>query len=115
MLYIAFSSRSHKLYAQILCRKYRHCAPVLMTDNKCIIYQFIKRGQIAQISIRPDDINILKHYGWKFVKYDTKFAPTIALKTKPWTCVQFTKQSIGIRKITIQTPDALLRYLNRKK
>lgn len=115
MLYIAFSSRSHKLYAQILCRKYRHCAPVLMTANKCIIYQFIKRGQIAQISIRPSDINILKHYGWKFIKYDAKFAPTIVLKTKPWTCVQFTKQSIGIRKITIQTPDALLRYLNCKK
>ena len=115
MLYIGFSSRSHKLYAQILCRKYRHFAPVLVTDNKCIIYQFIKRGQIAQIPIRPDVINILKHYGWKFIKYDGNFALTIALKMKPWTCVQFTKQSVGIRKIMIQTPDALLQYLNRKK
>ena len=79
------------------------------------MYQFIKRGHVVQISLRPNDIDRLKHFGWKFIKYDAKFAPEIDLQSKPWTCVQFTKQSIGVKKITIQTPDDLLKYLLSKK
>lgn len=112
MIYIGFSTRSHKISARILCRKYRHCAPVLITQDKCIMYQFIARGKISLIALRLKDLNILKHYGWKFIKYDCNFTP--ALKSKSYTCVQFTKQSIGINKITIQTPNALLKYLKRK-
>ncbi len=112
MIYIGFSTRSHKIFARILCRKYRHCAPILIMKDKCIMYQFIARGKISLIALRLKDLNILKHYGWEFIKYDRKFIPRV--KTKSYTCVQFTKQSIGINKITIQTPNALLKYLKRK-
>ena len=112
MIYIGFSKRSHKIFAQILCRQYRHCAPVLIMKDKCIVYQFVAHSKISFIALRLKDLNILKNYGWEFIKYDGKFAP--ALKSNSYTCVQFTQQSIGIKKITIQTPNALLKYLKRK-
>ena len=115
MIYIGFSTISHKTSAKILCKKYRHCAPVLIHNNKCVLYQFVAYKKIVPIHIRPRDLNKLELFGWKFIKYSGKFAPGHALKSKSITCVQFTKHALHIKNIAIQTPDTLLRYLTKDK
>jgi hypothetical protein len=111
MIYIGFSTKSHKLYARIICRHFRHTAPVVIIDDKCIIYQFIKPKTISLIAVKYKDLKILEQFGWKFVQYNKQFNIQHALKTHPITCVQFTKRAFGIKNITIQTPDGLLKYL----
>ena len=114
MIYIGFSTKTHKLFGRILCRHFRHCAPMIITKNKCVLYQFVNKNNVAKISMTQRDIKILEHHNWKFVKYSCKFAPGHALKTKSITCVQFTKHACQIKKITIQTPDALFRFLTKQ-
>ena len=111
MIYIGFSTQSHKLFAKILCRKYRHCAPILITRNKCILYQFVSYKKIVPVYIRQQDINILKQFGWVFIKCNANYSTRNVLKSKAITCVQFTKQILNIKNISIQTPDTLLKYL----
>ncbi len=110
MIYIGFSTHSHKLYARILCKKYKHCAPVIVNKNECIIYQFVNAYKQEKISIKPRDLNILKQHGWTFVKYNCKINPDT--KFVALTCVQFTKHLCGIKNIMIQTPDKLFNFLN---
>ncbi len=112
MIYIGFSKRTHKVYAKIFCKNFRHVAPVIITKNKCVLYQFVNRNKIVLIPINPKDLNILKQYGWKFVRYGCKFNPEYAIKSKPINCVQFTKRACGIKKSNILTPYALFKYLN---
>jgi len=114
MIYIGFSTKTHKLYARILCKKYRHVAPIVITKNKCIMYQFVSYKKITLISIKRRDLKILELYGWKFIKYDGKFSLEYALKKSSITCVQFTKNVCGITNMFVLTPDALFRYLNRQ-
>ena len=114
MIYIGFSTRTQKIYARILCKKYRHVAPVLITPKKCTIYQFVRFNKVVPIPIKKRDLIILQKHEWKFVKYACKFDPELAIKTKPINCVQFTKRACRIKNITIQTPDALLKYITQK-
>ena len=114
MIYIAFSSKTHKLYAKILCKKFRHCAPVLILKNKYIIYQFIHARKIVPITIKHRDINILTMHGWVFIKFDGKIITDKVIHNHALTCVQFTKLVCGIKNKTIQTPDALLKYLIKR-
>lgn len=111
ILYIGFSLTSHKLHAHILCRTYKHCAPVIVIHNKAIIYQFINPKNIVPIQIRKQDLERLKSFGWIFIKYKSNIIQKDILKIHAMTCVQFTKQVCHIKNIYIQTPDALLRYL----
>jgi len=114
MLYIGFSTVSHKLSARILCKHFRHCAPIIINNDKYILYQFVNKNNIAKIILTSRDLKILEHHGWKFIKYNGKIAHTRALKSKSIiTCVQFTKRFCGINKKTIQTPDALFRFLTQ--
>lgn len=114
MVYIGFSPKTHKTYAQILCKNFKHVAPVLVSNNKCVIYQFVHLNKIVLISIKRRDLQILAKYGWKFIKYNCKFTPERAIKTKPLNCVQFTKRACRIKNIHIQTPDALFEYVANK-
>ena len=111
MIYIGFSTRTHKLYARILCKKFKHCAPVVIHNNKCYLYQFVKRKNIVKIPLTQRDLLILEHYGWKFIKYNAKNAPRNAENIPAITCVQFTKRFCHISKKRILTPDDLFRYL----
>ena len=111
--YIAFSKTSHKLYARILCRRFRHCAPVIKTKTGFILYQFVNRKNIVPIRLKSRDIKILEHNGWIFIKHKTS-AARIHIK-KSLTCVQFTKQVLGITGIFIQTPDQLFNFMHNKK
>lgn len=112
MLYIGFSNYSNKFYAKIFCKKYKHCAPIVVNKNNATIYQFVHINKTVKINIKKSDLILLKQHGWKFIKYPTQ----IHEKRTPLclTCVQFTKHTCGIKNIKIQTPEALLNYLNKK-
>ena len=113
MIYIGFSTKTHRFYARVLCRHFRHTAPILVIGDRCIIYQFISPRQISLIAVRTKDLKILKMFGWKFIKYHGKFTPQITLKQKNINCVQFTKHACNIKNIFIQTPDSLFKYLTK--
>ena len=114
MIYIGFSKNTNKLLSKILCRNFRHCAPILVTKEKCIIYQFIKYKQIRTIPIKKRDLKILKQYDWGFIKMNGKLNIKNAILHKPKTCVQFTKTACNINKKIIQTPYSLYKYLMKK-
>jgi len=114
MIYVGFSERTNKFWARVICKKYRHCAPVLIKNDKCMLFQFAAYKKISIINIRKADIDKLKHFGWVFIKCDNRCDIQTALKSKPLTCVQFTKRALHIKKVNIQTPDALLKYLKTK-
>jgi len=113
MNYIGFSQKTHKLYAKILCKKFRHCAPVIVYKNKCVIYQFVRSGHIKPINIKPRDLGILERHGWVFIKYNKPFNREHIADNHAITCVQFTKSICKIKARTIQTPDALLKHINK--
>jgi len=115
MIYIGFSTRTHKKLAQMICQQFRHVAPIVITKNKCIIYQFIRTNKIVPVYIKPRDLKILSKHGWIFVKYDHKFDSGHTLNIIPaLSCVQFVKRVCRIKKLIIQTPDSLLKYITRK-
>jgi len=110
MLYIGFSNYSNKIHAKIFCNKYKHCAPVMINKNTVVIYQFVHINKIVKISVQKNDLKILEKHGWRFIRYKkniTQIPDVFCL-----TCVQFTKRVCGINNIRIQTPLALLKYLD---
>ena len=114
IIYIGFSTKTHKTLARIFCRHFKHCAPIIVTKNKYKLYQFTSPKKIAIIQIKQRDIKILMKHGWIFIKYNVKNIPQNALNIHAITCVQFTKKFCDIKKINIQTPDALLKHLIKK-
>ena len=114
IIYIGFSTKTHKIFARIFCRYFKHCAPVVITKNKCEIYQFTRANKINVIPIKKRDIKILTAHGWRFVKHNIKNIPRNAIHIHALSCVQFTKKFCRINKPAIQTPDSLLKYLVKK-
>ena len=112
MIYISFSQQSNKILPNMICNKYKHCAPVVIKRNKCFMYQFTSQRNICIICLNKKDLQILKQYGWVFVKYNNKINLQNCLYTKSLTCVQFTKKFCNIKKLKIQTPDSLLKYIS---
>ena len=109
MLYIGFSDYSNKTLARMLCKKYKHCAPIIIDNKNIVIYQFVHMNKIVKI-IRPKcDLNRLCQNGWVLIKYHTQ--PKQNIKKKCLTCVQFTKYVCGIKNIWIQTPLDLFKYI----
>lgn len=111
MIYIGFSKKTHKLYARILCKRFKHCAPVIVRNNKYYLYQFVNRDDIGIITLKRRDLLILQQYGWVFVK--CKYKPNLKYtkNNKTLTCVQFTKQMCGITDKKIITPYDLFKYV----
>ena len=107
---------SHKLLAKMFCKKFRHCAPMIKTKDKFVLYQFVERNHVAKIELSQRDLRILAKHGWEFIQYNAKFAPQHAkgTKTTSLTCVQFTKRVYGIKNIFIQRPDDLYKYAKQK-
>lgn len=112
MLYIGFSNYSHKIHARLFCKKYKHCAPIIVTKDSVAIYQFVCMNKIVKIDIQKNDLQILEKHGWKLVKCP-RDTGNINISCG-LTCVQFTKNFCGIKNIWIQTPLALFRYLTEK-
>ena len=114
MIIIAFSENTSKILPRILCRKYRHCAPIIPDNDELIMYQFVTRHHIVQIHLNPRDIVILRAHGWKFV-YCSPSVTTPAFNfVQSYSCVDLSKRALGIRSFFIQTPYALYKYLTRK-
>ena len=112
MVIIAFSVKTSKILPRILCRNFRHCAPVIAGPSPTksfVMYQFVTHRNIARVTLNSRDMNILRAYGWFFI-----CVPNIIPDTGVRggiTCVEFTKRVIGLRCARIQTPDALFKYL----
>lgn len=111
MMIVAFAPKSSKVMANLLCKDIKHVAPIEILDDYMVMYQFVKCGHVENIRLKMRDINILRQHGWKFIympinmPYGFKPQHTI-------TCVQMTKQAIGLKKWHIQTPGALYKFLN---
>jgi len=112
MLYIGFSNYSNKFYAKIFCKRYKHCAPIVVDKNNATIHQFVRANKTVKLVIKKSDLKILKQHGWIFIKHPTKIQETPVPLCL--TCVQFTKRVCGIKNIKIQTPEALLNYIKQK-
>lgn len=112
MIIIAFSNKTSKFIPNILCRKFKHVAPIVPRGNKLIMFQFIAPGRIEKIALRVRDIKILKTHGWRFVYID---GATLAHDFNPYharSCVDLAKQAIGLHNWRIQTPYALYKNLH---
>lgn len=108
MIIIAFATNTSKILPRIFCRRFRHCAPIIQSGDKLIMYQFVRRNHISKIQLSMRDIRILKSHGWKFVYLSQ---PAGAPISGAYTCVNFTKRAIKLRAPFIQTPNALYKYL----
>ena len=112
MIIIAFSDKTSKILPRLLCRGMKHTAPIGVYQNGLIMHQFIKPGKIKKIQLNMRDIRILQDKGWRFV-YVTGDLSYQFNGHGVKTCVQLSKQALGIKKRYIQTPNALYKYLLR--
>lgn len=76
-----------------------------------IMYQFVARGNVARIALRPRDIKILGANGWRFI-YIPRDATTHFNPDRAKTCVDLSKRAIGMHAPYVMTPDALFRRLS---
>ena len=113
MMIIAFSENTSKILPRILCRKYRHCAPIVCDEHGLIMYQFINRKNIVKIKLSQRDITILRTHGWKFIY----ISPNVKINldcAHAYSCVNLSKRALNIHSIFIQTPYALYKYLTHQ-
>ena len=110
MIIIAFSNKTSKILPKIFCRHFRHCAPIVCTGGKLVMYQFTNIRNISEIYLNNRDISILHAYGWRFVyipvDIQNDFDPMRA-----YSCVDLSKRALGIHNICIQTPTALYEHI----
>jgi hypothetical protein len=113
MIIIAFSENTSKILPRILCRRFRHCAPIVYNGSDLTMYQFTKRNHIVEIHLHPRDIIILRAHGWTFI-YISPETTNISNNLHAYSCVDLTKQALNIKSVFIQTPYALYKYLVHK-
>jgi len=114
MIIIAFSENTSKILPRIICRRFRHCAPIICNRNNLIMYQFIRHNKIEQINLRTRDIAILRAHDWHFVYIPSDIQLHTNYLLNAYSCVDLSKRAVGIKSIFIQTPTALYKYLTRK-
>ena len=56
MMIIAFSDKTGKMLPRVVCKKFKHCAPIVRTDCGLVMYHFVRRGHIYKIKLRDCDI-----------------------------------------------------------
>ena len=112
MIIIAFAPNTSKLLPRIICRRFKHVAPIYVKQNKLIMYQFISHNNIAQIPLQMRDLKILARHGWCFVCLAVSPRKTPINNLHAITCVSMVKKIIGIHNIFIQTPYALYKKIN---
>ncbi len=112
MIIIAFSRKTAKILPRLFCSKWKHVAPIVVHNDKIIMYQFVKYDDIQPIPLRMRDIGILGQYGWEFIFLEQNSTHNFNTH-HAYTCVQFTKRVIGISNYLIQTPDALYKYITQ--
>lgn len=110
MVIIGFSDKTSKLIPRIICRHFKHCVIITKRTKTMSLHQFVHRNHVVRIAISERGIAQLESHGWVFVfmhRTPQKF------NRHAWTCVNYVKQSVGIKKFWIQTPDALYKYLKK--
>lgn len=113
MIIIAFSNKTSKILPRLFCRRFRHCAPIFRLGNKLVMYQFTRANNITKIELQNRDIALLRAHGWRFIYIPTD-VPCDFDPNHAYSCVDLSKQAIGIHNIFIQTPYALYKYIAPK-
>lgn len=111
MIIIAFSKKTSKILPNLICRKYKHVAPIIPDGKELIMHQFVRPGDVAKIKIQIRDLTILKSHGWDFVYIDGATLPRDYNAQYARTCVDLTKRILCIKNIFIQTPLALYKKI----
>ena len=111
MIIIAFSKKTSKILPNLICRKYKHVAPIIPYGKELIMHQFVRPGDVAKIKIQIRDLTILKSHGWDFVYIDGATLPHDYNAQYARTCVDLTKRIFCIKNIFIQTPLALYKKI----
>ena len=114
MIIIAFSKNTSKVLPHILCRHFRHCAPIICNGNHLVMYQFITHNHIEQIHIKPRDIGVLRAHGWEFIYVSPTINCNLFDYMHAYSCVDLSKRAIGLKSIFIQTPYGLYKHLQQK-
>lgn len=116
MIIIGFANNTSKLLPRIFCRPPRHCAPIVrVAPNKYIMYQFVRRGQVAQISLNSRAIKLLRTNGWQFIVLNSALPRDFMRCARhAYSCVALCKYAISIYAPFIQTPWALYKSLESK-
>ena len=70
MIIIAFSNKTSKKFAQLVCRKFKHVAPIIPDGRFLIMYQFVRPGYVEKIKLGTRDLKILKAHG--FITRDSR-------------------------------------------
>lgn len=114
---IAFSPNTSQIIPRIFCRKFRHCAPITEPiRGRFVMYQFVRRGHIAQIYLTRRAIKILGARGWCFIYVPVAPPRDLMPRARACrSCVAFCKLAIGIHSARIFTPFGLYRLLAKKK
>lgn len=110
MIIIAFSDKTSKILPRLICRKFKHVAPIAVHNDKLVMYQFVRRNICVKVHLRMKDIKILNKNGWRFIYLTGDVPPNFNTKNVR-TCVELTKRAIGLESRLIQTPNALYKYL----
>ncbi len=110
MIIIAFCKHTTKKIPNLLCRGYKHAAPIAAYPDKLIMYQFVRHGVTEKIELHMRDLQILQKHGWHFVYLTGDISHDFCINTA-YTCVQLSKQAIGIKNWQIQTPQRLYKFL----
>ena len=113
MIIIAFSHKTSKILPKILCRRFRHCAPIFCVDNKLIMFQFVNMHNISKIILHTRDIAILHAHGWQFIYLPMDIKPDFN-PNHSYSCVDLSKRALNIHNRFIQTPYALYKLLAQK-
>ena len=111
MIIIAFAPNSSKFFANIFCKKFKHCAVIVREQKEFVMYQFVSHKKVELLKLKQRDITILGNYGWRFIYLPCDIKPSFNPRLA-WACVGMTKRAIGIRSFCIQTPDGLYNLLN---
>ena len=112
MVIVAFSNKTSKILPRILCGNLKHVAPICLNGDTMCMHQFIAPKNIAKIYLKKRDIQILIQHGWQFISLANTI-PNHSQDVRAITCVQFTKQIIGLTNWRIQTPGSLFKHLNK--
>ena len=111
MIIVAFSDKTSKILPQLICKKYKHVAPIIPSKNSLIMFQFVRPGHIKQIKLNTRDLKILELNGWDLIYIDS-VAPIHEIKlNSTTTCVNMSKKMLRIRTVFIQTPFAFYKKL----
>ena len=110
MIIIAFSDKTSKILPRLICRKFKHVAPIAVHNDKLVMYQFVRRNICVKVHLRMKDIKILNKNGWSFIYLTGDVPPNFNTKNVR-TCVELAKRAIGLKRRLIQTPNAMYKYL----